>query len=108
MNFFSRCSALEKASLALAVALLACLLPMPYGFYTLVRLAAAIIAACWAARFYAERKAPLAVTAAAVAVLFQPIVKITLDRLTWNVVDVALAAAITFIVIKNHRRIEKQ
>ena len=91
-------SILEKCSLGLVVLLLLCLLPMPYGFYTIVRLATAIIAGCWTYRFYNGRQITCMVVAGAVALLFQPFVKIVLDKLTWNIVDVLLACGIVGIV----------
>ena len=42
----SRFSSLEIASGVLAVALLICLFSMPYGYYTLVRVATMVILLC--------------------------------------------------------------
>lgn len=104
MKVIRRLSFLEKASLVLAVALLLCLCPMPYGFYTVIRLATAIIAGCWAYQFYKVKKTALAVTAGAIAILFQPIIKIVLDRLTWNILDVVLAISIFILVLAENRQ----
>ena len=97
-------STLEIASLVLAVALLLCLCPMPYGFYTIVRLATAVIGVCWAVKFYNEQSISKAVGAGAIAILFQPLIKIALDRLTWNIVDVVVAGLIIFVVLSNKKR----
>ena len=43
---------LYKIGLGLAVALIVCLFPMPYGYYTLVRFVAMIIFGCMAFSFY--------------------------------------------------------
>lgn len=91
---------LEKASIVLAIALILCFLPLPYGFYTIIRLATAVLAGCWAYRFYNRRKTSFAITAAAIALLFQPFLKISLDRFTWNVIDVILAGLIVLMVLK--------
>lgn len=99
-DIISTLTTLEKASLILAIALIACLLPLPYGFYTIIRLATAVIAGCWAYSFYDQRKTSLAITSGAIALLFQPFLKITLDRLTWNLIDIILAGIIVLIVFK--------
>ena len=98
---------MEKASGILGVALILCLLPLPYGFYTLIRFAVAIVAGCWAYQFYKADKKPLAIIAGAVAVLFQPLIKVVLDRTTWNVLDVALAVTLFILIFpKNKQPIE--
>ncbi|MCM1139093.1 MAG: hypothetical protein NC453_11045 [Muribaculum sp.] len=91
-------STLEKSSLILAGALLICLLPLPYGFYTIIRLATAIIAGCWAYKFFQNGKTTYAVISCAIVLLFQPFFKIVLDRLTWNVVDIIVAVIIVCLV----------
>ncbi len=74
-----------------ALALLGCLLPMPYGYFMLVRFAAMIIFALMAYEYYKQKKEGTAIFFGAIAVLFQPLFKISLDRITWNVVDVVMA-----------------
>lgn len=91
-------SFLNKVSLILAIGLLLCLFPMPYGYYTIVRLATAVIACCWAYVFYGAKKTPLSIIAVAIAILFQPLIKIVLDRTTWNVLDIVLACTIFILV----------
>ena len=100
-------TSLQWASLALALLLLLCLFPLPYGFYTVVRLAVAVIAFCWAYRFYNAGNVPLAITAIAVAILFQPLLKVILDRVTWNILDVLLAISLIILVFaNNHPRVK--
>ena len=97
----SKDKTIYKIGLGLAVALLICLLPMPYGYYTLVRFAAMIILGCMAYGFYKEEKQTLCIIAGSLALLFQPLVKITLDRMTWNIVDVLFAIALVVLWYKN-------
>lgn len=94
-----------NAGLGLAVALLVCLFPMPYGYYTLIRFASMVVFVCMAVSFYKEQKITLCIIAASLALLFQPFFKIVLDRTTWNVVDVivALALVILWLSEKNNR-----
>lgn len=80
----------EILALSLATLLLICLLRMPYGYYQFVRLAttAAMVVLCIA---HADKNKILAVVFGAVALLFQPFIKVALGRTIWNAVDVILA-----------------
>ena len=44
------------------------------------------------------------ITFGALAVLFQPIIKIPLGRAVWNVVDVAVAIGLIVLLLKGNRR----
>lgn len=83
-----------KVKLILAAALLVCLLPMPYGYYTLVRFGAMVVFAYLAWNNYKRNRESLMVTCGALALLFQPFMKIALGRVMWNVVDVIVAFAL--------------
>jgi hypothetical protein len=78
----------KKLSVILIPLLLACLLPMPYGYYQLVRVVAT---AAFAFLAYQERGNNLLWVFIGLALLFQPFEKIALGRTLWNVVDVAVA-----------------
>ena len=52
-----------QIGLGLAVALIVCLFPMPYGYYTLVRFVAMIIFGCMAFSFYKNENISLCVIA---------------------------------------------
>ena len=51
--------------------------------------------------FHKEGKMPLCIIAGSLALLFQPFVKITLDKITWNVIDVLVAIALILLWYKN-------
>lgn len=93
--------------LLLAVLLLLCLAPMPYGFYQLVRFVAMVIFAVFAYIYWNKESKPLAVTFGALALLFQPFLKIVLGRVMWNVVDVLVALGIILLFFYE-RKTEKQ
>ena len=93
---------LYKIGLGLAVALIVCLFPMPYGYYTLVRFVAMIIFGCMAFRFYKNVNISLCVIAGSLALLFQPFFKIVLGRTMWNVIDVIVAIALVALWYKNY------
>lgn len=90
-----------KIGLGLAVVLLICLFPIPYGYYTLVRFAAMIVFGCMAFCFFKEKEIPLCVIAGSLALLFQPFFKIVLGRTLWNVIDVIVAIALVLLWYKN-------
>lgn len=84
---------------AIAVILFLCLLDMPYGFYTFVRFAAAA-AFCYFAYVasQSENKERM-ILFIALAVLFQPLLKIPLGRTIWNIVDVVVAAYLIYLLL---------
>lgn len=92
---------LYKIGLWLAIALIVCLFPMPYGYYTLVRFSAMIIFGCMAFLFYKDDKIPLCVIACSLALLFQPFFKVILGRTMWNVVDIIVAITLILLWYKN-------
>ncbi len=97
---------LSNIGLGLAVALLICLFPMPYGYYTLVRFVSMILFGCMAYSFYKEEKIPLCILFVALALLFQPFIKVALGRTMWNVIDVILAVALALLWYYNSKHIK--
>ena len=75
------------------------------GYYTIVRFAAMIILGCIAFVFYKEEKIPLCIVAGSLALLFQPFIKITLDKVTWNIVDVLVAIGLVFLWYKKKEQL---
>lgn len=86
-----------------AGALLVALAPLPYGFYTLLRLVVTGAALFLA---YSEYQALQRVTVwivvlAALAILFNPVVPVHLTREIWAPIDIA--AAVLFVAHWRHR-----
>lgn len=85
--------------------LLLCLAPMPYGYYMLVRWAAMVVFTVTAFNYYyAENKKELAVTFGALALLFQPFIKIALGRTIWNIVDVIVAILLIVLLFTENKK----
>ena len=82
---------MKQLYLFLAAMLLLCLAPMPYGYFMLVRFVMMLACIVIAYLYYMRQKGVATWTFAALALLFQPIYKIALGRVVWNVVDVAVA-----------------
>ena len=66
--------------LLLSALLLLCLAPMPYGYYQLVRFISMVLFALFAYNYWIKEIKPLAITFGALALLFQPFVKVALGR----------------------------
>ena len=71
----------------LAGLLFLCLLEMPYGFYQLVRMVALIVFSILAYQSYNNGYGNMSILYLGLAILFQPVIKISLGREIWNVVD---------------------
>ena len=87
--------------LILSAILLICLLPMPYGYYMLVRFVAMVVFGVMAYQYFQEKREGWGVTFGALALLFQPFFKIALGRVVWNVVDVVVAVLLIVVWIKD-------
>ena len=84
----------------LAVLLLLCLAPMPYWYYTLIRFVSMVVFAVMAWQYAEDKNQPLAITFGALALLFQPFIKIALGRTMWNVVDVIVAILLLLFILR--------
>lgn len=73
---------------ALAILFFLCLLEMPYGYYQLVRFLALVGFAILAYKSYERQEIIMTIVYAGLAILFQPLLKISLGRELWNIVDV--------------------
>lgn len=94
---------MKHLQLILAILLLLCLAPMPYGYYQFVRLASTVAFAVMAYLYYEKKREALVITFVALAILFQPFMKIALGRTVWNVVDVAVAVGLVVLWFMERR-----
>ena len=85
----------------LALLLLLCLAPMPYGYYQLVRVVAMIAFAIIAYQYYEKEIVSLAITFGGLCLLFQPFIKVALGRTLWNVVDVIVAIGLIYLTLSD-------
>ena len=85
--------------LYLAVSLLICLAPMPYGYFVLVRFLAMVVFVYLAFQYFKQRKEVLTWTFVTLALLFQPFAKIGLGRTVWNIIDVIVAIGLIVLFI---------
>jgi len=83
----------------LAILFFICLANMSYGYYQLVRFVALVGFAILA--YYANENGNKieVIIFIALAILFQPLVKIALGRNLWNIIDVIVGAALLLSLI---------
>lgn len=81
----------EILCIILAVFLLLCIFPMPYGYFVYIRLISTIVFGYLIYDFYQREEKIKCVIAALLFVLFQPIIKIPLGREIWVVIDIIVA-----------------
>ena len=83
--------------LYLAAVLLLCLAPMPYGYFTLVRVLATVVFGLYAYRCYMAKKEGMTWVFVTLALLFQPFAKVGLGRTIWNIIDVIVAIGLIIL-----------
>ncbi|MCY7359286.1 MAG: hypothetical protein LH609_17895 [Rudanella sp.] len=86
--------------LGIAALLGLCLFDMPYGFYQLVRFMAMVGFGILAFQANEEENQTGTIIYVALAVLFQPLLKISLGRELWNIVDTVVAIGLVVTVIR--------
>jgi len=80
--------------IVLAVLFFLCLLDMPYGFYQLVRFIALIGFSVLAYQSFENENKDLTIVYIGLAILFQPLIKISLGREIWNIIDVIVGGGL--------------
>ena len=84
----------------LVVVLLSCLLPLPYGAFELIIFVALVCFVYLAYKYFRNHEEGKALVFGALALLIQPFFKLSLGRGLWNVVDVAIAIFIIYLLVK--------
>ena len=92
----------------LALALFGCLLDMPYTYFILVRFATFAICGYLAYVAYKDQRMSAVWIYLGIALLFQPFLKISFHRITWNILDVLLAIYLVINVLWNPLRPHKK
>jgi hypothetical protein len=90
---------IKNISFLLGFLLLVALLPLPYGFYTFLRLSVFVGAILLAHTFYERDKPNWVLILAGLAILFNPVIPIYLSREAWIPIDVV--SAILFFYVGN-------
>lgn len=93
---------MEKViKIGLAILLFLCLLKMPYGYFQLVRFLAMAGFAYLGWLAYEAGQKNSAFIFFALTLLFQPIIKISLGRELWNIVDVIVGIGLIYYTFRD-------
>ena len=84
-------SALNIASLIVAVALVVYLVPLPELYFLIVKIATAIVAGCWIYRFLNLKMVAPAILAVGVLVVYQPIFTVDMGPSAWGWINILVA-----------------
>lgn len=89
--------------IALAILFLLCLLNMPYGYYQMVRFLG-FLGFCILGYYSKQRnEMVLMIIYFALALLFQPFLKVLLGRALWNLIDVAAAIFLLLTLFRKEK-----
>ena len=94
--------------LGLAALLLLCLADMPYGYFQVVRFLALIGFAILAFDANKNGKQTEVILYIVMAILFQPLFKISLGRTLWNGVDVIVAIGLILSIFNTSYNLKKK
>lgn len=89
----------KKIIVTVAILLLLCLFNMPYGFYQFVRFVAMAAFAYLAFSANEQSNKNEVFAYLALAILFQPFMKIALGRTIWNIIDVVVGVSLLLSLI---------
>jgi hypothetical protein len=100
---------MEKSTkIILAILLLLCLLDMPYGYYQFVRFAAMVGFAYLGYSAKEQNRKNELFLYIALAILFQPFIKIASGRTIWNIVDVITAIGLLISVFTDDKKLKHE
>lgn len=96
---------IEKVlKIILATLFFVCLAKMPYGYFQFIRFIALIGFAYLSFKNFEEWNKLISYVFAALAILFQPLLKIDLGRSIWNIVDVIVGVGLIISLFLNPRK----
>ncbi len=72
-------------------------LSMPYGYYQLLRIVVTICSAIFCFQFLEENKMNMVYLFGFIAILFNPLIPIYLDKQTWVIIDIVAGGIFFFI-----------
>ena len=89
----------KAIKLLLSILLFLCLAKMPFGYFQFVRFAALICFSILAYNANEEGNKIEAIVYVTLAILFQPLIKISLGREIWNIIDVVVGIGLILTVL---------
>ena len=107
MSLYLKKDKMLKAIIKIILSILffLCLLHMPYGYYQAIRFVGMLGFALLAYYSYKDNKKVELIIYIALALLFQPFLKVALGRTIWNVVDVIVSAGLIVSIFLNSKKV---
>lgn len=90
--------------IGLIILLFVCLFDMPYGYYQFVRFAGMLVFALLAYFSFEQKRNLEVIIYVALALLFQPLIKVAFGRTIWNIVDVVVAVGLILSILAKPQR----
>ena len=90
--------------ITLSILFMLCLLHMPYGFYQAVRFFGMLGFILLAYFSYQQNHKVEIIIYIALALLFQPFIKVALGRTVWNIVDVIVSSGLIISLFAKHKK----
>ncbi len=91
---------MKNISIVVFAMLIVAILPMPYGYYTLLRLTVFAYFCFVISKLYSGKFSPLEIECILLIILYNPIIKIYLPKEVWICINLITASIIPFIVKK--------
>lgn len=91
-------------ALILAVLLFTCLAPMPYGYFQLIRLIALFAFTFFSYTEFKNERKSLGIIFLALAILFQPFIRIALGREIWNSIDIIVGIGLLIYAFNSNKK----
>lgn len=95
---------INSIKITLSILFLLCLARMPYGYYQFVRFLAFVGFVVLAYKIINESNKTELIIYCALALLFQPFIKISLGRQMWNFIDVIVAIGLITSIFFNAKK----
>ena len=92
----------------LSILFLLCLLQMPYSYYEAVRFIGMLGFVLLAYYSYQQNQKVEAIIYVALAMLFQPFIKIALERTGWNIADVIVSAGLIISILRDNKKKQQE
>lgn len=99
-----------KIPMALIVLFIISIFDLPYGFYTFLRIVVCLFSIIFAFSYYCLNNGLsfISITAIAIAILWNPLIPISLDKETWVYLDVIAIVIEILMSILSYKTIKKQ
>jgi hypothetical protein len=94
--------------ISLSILLLICLTDMPYGYFQLVRFLSLIGFSILAFDAHQKERQTEVIIYICLAILFQPLLKISLGRTLWNIIDIIVAVGLLITFFSSTNANKKQ